>query len=139
MACRELGIQLHNKVDFLAMELSEHRNEMPLHDRYKALLSATKEMRVRNEYLEKRELEMQAEARRFYHADGSFEECATAQEVVERRKACAKLIAELEDQLNGGPKIVPRVKTSGDGIHVCRHEAPELMGGPESSEAENVT
>ena len=39
----------------------------------------------------------EAEALRFYSADGTFEVCANAEEVVERRKAAAVRIAELEE------------------------------------------
>ena len=44
--------------------------------------------------------ELEAEALRFYNADGTFEVCASAEEVVERRKAAAARIAELEAELD---------------------------------------
>ena len=43
--------------------------------------------------------ELKAEALRFYHADGSFEELASREEVVARRKECAAYIAQMESAL----------------------------------------
>lgn len=42
----------------------------------------------------------EAELRRFYHADGSFDEMPTIEAALERRKAAAKEIAELRRRLN---------------------------------------
>ena len=43
--------------------------------------------------------ELEAEALRFYHADGSFEELGSREEVTARRKECAAYIAQLEGEL----------------------------------------
>lgn len=65
--------------------------------------------------------ELQAEAKHFYLADGTYEECESADVCVEKRKAAAKRIAELE----GVEETVNAFKQGADGIHKLATEIIE--------------